>query len=194
MSTEQKWIYITGRRAVSIAGRVTDALTHAPIAQAVVEMVAHPGQTTTQPDGIFYFLDLPAASYRLRVSVPSQGRRYGVTETASIPVSGEREENGRIHVDYQDVALAPTRIHGHITEQNATHPDERKPIVGAKVQLMGDPDVVLTNSAGYYQFTHLVARRPRLQVSAPNFAAAISAPVILTPGADHVVDMALNPR
>jgi hypothetical protein len=94
---------------VSIAGAVQDRATRTRIGGARVEITEgppafqamlaaqaadpawqhrqeRPDRTVSQSDGIFIFVDLPSGPYRLRVSAPEMGSRYGAVEVGPIEV------------------------------------------------------------------------------------------------------------
>lgn len=205
---------MTGREttshALSIAGRMADAMTGAPIPAARVTIVQGPAafealrailaagpeweqtserldRTWTRPDGSYRFLDLPAGLYRLEGSAPYLGSRYGTTQTGSIRVWATRDPAGRIKLDPGDVELPPTRIHGRVTNQV-----DGEPIAGAKVRLRGDIEVALTGADGGYVLAGLVQGTPTVQVSARSFVTATKA-TSLAPGQDQSVDISLTP-
>lgn len=188
MVDQTQWYRLQLSRAVALAGQVTDGVSGKPIAGAVVEIVDRPERTVSRPDGIFFFLDLPADSYRLRVIAPQLGTRYGTVETDAVQVEDGRDAAGRVKVAKADVKLPPTRIHGQVTRS-----DNAQPIVGAKVRLRGDTTVVRTDADGRYALTGLVAGNPTLEVSAANFVTASQA-VELGAGQDLTVDIALQPQ
>ena len=96
------------RHQVSIAGRVIDAGTGKPVAHAVVYMsgevpkafdtklairaltygdrwhgtLKRPDRTSTRPDGLFYFLDLPDGKYELSACIPDLERLFAICRKA----------------------------------------------------------------------------------------------------------------
>jgi hypothetical protein len=206
----QQWLPFELSWAVSIAGRVTDLVTGAPIPGARVEIVKGPpafetkrrvlandpdwerkaerlDRTFSQTDGIYLFVNLPTGLYRMRVTAPPPSSRYATVETGPVRVWATRDPKGRIKLDPADVALSPTRIHGQVT-----HAVTGQPVAGAKVRLRGDTHVVRTDAEGGYALTNLVASSPTLEVSAANFVTA-SQEVSLEAGQDRSVDVVLQP-
>ena len=103
------------RHVVSIAGAVRDKATSRPIGGALVEITECPpafrallaakaadpawarrrerlDRVYSRADGAFYFVDLPAGSYRLKVSAPEMGTRYGVVEVGPCEVQADPGE------------------------------------------------------------------------------------------------------
>jgi hypothetical protein len=196
---------------VSIAGQVTDALTGDPIAGALVQIVEGPpafqsrrntlsrdpnwrgrakrmDRTYTRPDGQYVFAGLPPGTYRLRVSAPPPKGMYGEVELARVTVWEKGSPQERVRLDAADAALPPTRIHGQITQRNG-----RTPISGATVRLRGDTNVEQSDAEGHYALTHLVAKKPTIEVTAARMR-TFRQPIELTPGQDHQVDVRLLPE
>lgn len=166
-------------------------------------------RTWSQADGLFYLMDLPAGQYHLRVSVvdlPSTdprlrgslvttppddyrdrldawqlGTRYKPVEIGPLRVHGHKKHEPVV-IARADVALAPIRIHGIVTDLS-----RNEPVAGARVYLRGDTTVVITKDDGSYELMPLVAGTPTVEVSAINYKKA-SAPVTLAPGQDCTVN------
>ena len=70
------------RRTVSIAGRVTDALTDRPLGGVCVTAASRTTSffARTRNDGHFHFLDLPDGEYSLTSSLPSSNFHYDIAE------------------------------------------------------------------------------------------------------------------
>jgi hypothetical protein len=217
---------------VAIAGVVRDAVSQARIGRALIEIKRGPpkframvqaldadprwrsrterlDRTWSQADGLFYFLDLPAGQYRLRVSlvdlssddprlrgslvttppddyrarvnVRQLGTRYRPVEIGPLRTHAHKRHKP-VLIARADVALPPTRIHGTVTANGS---DE--PVAGARVRLRGDTTVVLTGDDGSYELMPLVAGAPTVEVSAVNYKKASQA-VTLAPGQDCVVN------
>jgi len=114
------------KNRVAITGQIKDAETKLAIPGALVEIsqmpeefknwldlqalqygkswekrLKRPDRTITATDGCFYFLDLPDGGYKLTVSLPSAGTRYGVANSEPIQVVDSK--NGKIN--WSDVGL-----------------------------------------------------------------------------------------
>jgi hypothetical protein len=197
------------RHVVSIAGVVRDKATSRPIGGARVEITECPeafrallaakaadptwarrrervDRVHSRADGVFYFADLPPGSYRLRVSAPDLGTRYGVMEVGPCEVQAVPEE-GPFAAARADADLPVTRIHGTVTEAVTG-----KPILGARVRLLGDTVVVKTGDDGTYDLSQQIAGEPNLQVTAPRYKPE-ARKLTLAAGQEHVEDLALQP-
>lgn len=153
------------RNRVAIAGQVRDAETKLAIPSALVEisqedgkfkewltlhalqygdnwkkMVKRPDQTLTASDGCFHFLNLPDGQYKLTVSLPGTGTRYGFDEQeVQVSYDGDRIKPAPVNL-----ALPPTAIKGKITGT------ENKPVFMAKVQVEGSGESTFSNKNGEY--------------------------------------------
>jgi hypothetical protein len=197
------------RHVVSIAGAVRDKATQRPIAGALVEVAegppafrallaakaANPAWTRrrerldrvySRADGAFCFVDLPAGSYRLNVSAPEMGTRYGEGKVENLEVQPD-PGNGRVPVVQADVELPPTRIHGTVTDAVTG-----MPIPGARVRLLGDTVVVKTSDDGMYDLSQQIAGEPTLQVTALHYKPE-ARKLELAAGQERVEDLALQP-
>lgn len=198
------------RHVVSIAGAVRDKATQRPIAGALVEIAegpptfrallaakaANPAWTRrrerldrvySRPDGVFCFTDLPAGHYRLKISAPALGTRYGVAEVGLYEVLPDPGA-GQVPVARANVDLPPTRIHGTVTDAVTG-----KPIPGARVRLRGDTVVVRTGGDGTYDLSQQIAGEPTLQVTAPSYKPE-ARKLELAAGQERVEDLALHPQ
>jgi hypothetical protein len=94
----------TVRRQVAISGRVTDAVSGKPVANARVTVSSSRGEVdvVTAVDGHFHLLDLPDGSYDLLAAFKRPGSNYG-TATATAEVS--RDAAGRIRMAVADMQL-----------------------------------------------------------------------------------------
>jgi hypothetical protein len=198
------------RHVASIAGAVRDGASQARIGAALVEITAGPpafqamltalaadpewrkrrerlDRVFTQLDGIFTFVDLPPGSYRMRISAPEEGSRYGIAETGPVEVQ-QAPAGGPVPVAQVAVALPPTRIHGTVTEAVSGNP-----LQGAAVRLLGDTTVVKTGDDGSYDLSRQIAGKPTLQVTATRFQ-SLTRHVELAAGEERVEDFALQPE
>jgi|GEM_PF-3282894 len=146
-------------------------------------------RATSQSDGVFFFLDLPPGeageTYRLRVSMPHRGSRYGIVETDPIAVQpnlvGEQ-----VQVAQVDVELPVTQIVGSVTDQNG------QVVPRARVRLRGDARSVESGEDGSYRLRHLLAGKPTLEASSAGFETALQR-VELVAGQTLELDIVLQP-
>jgi hypothetical protein len=201
-----KWIRL--RHVVSIAGAVRDKATSRPINGARVEITEYPeafgallaakaanpawtrrrerlDRVYSRADGLFCFVDLPAGRYRLNVSAPEMGTRYGVVKVENLEVQTDPGE-GRVPVTPADVELPPTRIHGTVTDAVTG-----QPIPGARVRLLGDTVVVKTGDDGTYDLSQQIAGKPTLHVATPGYKPE-ARKLELAAGQERVEDLALQ--
>ena len=139
----------------------------------------------SQSDGIFYFVDLPPGPYRLRVTAPEMGTRYGEAKIGPLDVKAAPAE-GPFPLARADVDLPPTRIHGVVTDAVSG-----RPMPAARVRLLGDTTVVKTGDDGAYDLSRQIAGAPALQVTALNFQ-PVTRRLALAAGDDCVADFALQ--
>jgi hypothetical protein len=144
--------------------------------------------TWSHSDGIFLFLDLPSGeageSYRLRVSTPRHGARYGTIETGPVIVPG-RPADVPAPPAQVDVELPATRIHGIVTDNVS------EPFGGARVRLRGDTTIVRSRADGSYELNPL-AGKPTLEISATGFETFAQA-IELVAGQDQEINVQLQP-
>jgi nucleoid-associated protein YgaU len=198
------------RHVVSIAGVVQDRATQARMAGALVEITDGPpafhailaahaadpawrqraeriDRTVSKPDGIFTLVDLPAGPYRLRVSAPEQGSRYGVVEAGPFKVR-TAPPDGPFVATQAPIDLPPTRIRGVVSDASTG-----QPVALARVRLRGDAAVVKTGDDGAYDLNRQIAGKPTLEVTAARFQ-SITRHVELAAGQERVEDVALQPE
>ena len=70
-----------------------------------VQRNARPDRTSSQADGIYFFTDLPPGAYRLRVSAPEHGSRFGIFEADGIDVPPAAEFGHAVTVMHVNVDL-----------------------------------------------------------------------------------------
>jgi hypothetical protein len=186
-----------GFRTLRIGSALVEILAGPPAFGALLEAQAadpawsrrpdRPDRVFSQSDGIFCFVDLPPGPYRLRVTAPEMGTRYGEAKIGPFDVKAAPAA-GPFPVARADVDLPPTRIHGVVT-----HAVSGKPIPAARVRLLGDTTVVKTGDDGTYDLSRQVAGKPTLQVSAPRFQPE-TRQLELAAGQERVENLALQPE
>lgn len=177
------------RRAVAIAGTVTDALSGRPIAGALIAITSGPpaflaqrailardpawerqaerlDRRRSRRDGLYAFSDLPPGAYELVISAPDEGSRYGTATLPAVAVTSEREPSGRIKLAPADAALAPTRITGRVLRGD-TNPQQ--PALDARARLRGDTNVARADADGRFTLSGISAGSPTLEVTAPGY-------------------------
>lgn len=148
---------------------------------------AHPGRTISQADGIYTFTDLPPGAYRLRVSAPQHGSRFGTVETGDVDVPPAPASGQPVAVRRVDVDLPSTRVRGVVTRS-----DSGASVPGGLVRVRGDPQTTRTDDAGRYELRHLVQGSPTVEISAPNLV-PVRRTVQLSAGQEQVLDIQLDP-
>lgn len=195
------------RRRVSLAGRVSDAVTGRPLAGARVEIVDAPGEwttwaaaratelagrtppgtppglATTGADGWFRFLDLPAGPYTVAVSLPALGSRYAAGG-ATAPVDAVAAGRGWADAS---LTLAPTTLEGRVTDAAGG------PVAMADVRVKGSLESAVTDGDGRFRITG-VETGARVVAAAARGVGSASATVRLAqPGETARVTLALAP-
>jgi hypothetical protein len=148
---------------------------------------ARPGRTISQADGIYFFTDLPPGAYRLRVSAPQHGSRFGTVETGEVGVPPAPASGQPVAVRRVDVDLPSTRVRGVVTRS-----DSGASVPGGLVRVRGDPQTTHTDEAGRYELRHLVQGSPTMEISAPNLVSTRRT-VQLSAGQEQVLDIQLDP-
>lgn len=129
------WVEITAMPAQFDRQRQLKSLKYGTVWQQMVERI---DRKLTASDGFFYFADLPAGDYTLKVSVPGMATRYGTKEVSAIVP--ELDTNKQI----LQIALTPTTIKGKITNS------DNQPVAMARVQLADSLESNLSDSEGNY--------------------------------------------
>jgi hypothetical protein len=142
--------------------------------------------TYSQADGIYRFVDLPPGPYKLRVTAPEMGTRYGECPAGPVNVQKGPDDDPPFAAVQADADLPPTRIWGKVTAAGTTDP-----IPGARVRLLGDTTIVKTDKDGSYALTRLVASKPTIEVTAAGFKKA-TRKIELAAGQDRQDDFALD--
>jgi len=193
-----KWLTIDSvHHQVAIAGQVSDALTRKAIAGALVQieidtapqaftsqlalrkkqdgdrwetMVERLDRALTRADGHFHFMDLPNGQYRLNVSLPGLGSRYGKTQ-AEVVVA--RNPGGSLKMATTVIVLPPTTLRGQITEQTSG-----EPVFMAQVRVQGSGESTFSDKQGNYQLIGLEVGNRTVQVVLKGYQ-QVTVPVIL---------------
>lgn len=148
---------------------------------------ARPDRTISQVDGIYFFTDLPPGAYRLRVSAPEHGSRFGVVETGETNVPPAPSFGQPLALKPVDVELPSTRVRGVVTRS-----DSGASVPGGLVRVRGDPQATRTDDAGRYELRRLVQGKTTVEISAPNLA-PVRRTVDLVAGQEQVLDIQLDP-
>ena len=199
------------RHTASIAGIIVDAVTQTPVPGALVAITsgpagfealiaalaadlgwsdqdARPDRRLTGPDGVYCFMDLPAGSYDLEISVPSMGSRYGTSTRNGVQVAAADAGKGPTWPAWAATAIQPTCVTGQVTRA-----DTKAPIAGAQVWLHSDTNMALTDGNGTYLLSGLVAGTVAVEVAASGFSSASQPNVVLTAGQKQTVNVSLKP-
>jgi Carboxypeptidase regulatory-like domain len=199
------------RRRASIAGMIVDFVTNSPVPGALVAITsgpadfealiaalaadlgwsdqdARPDRQLTGPDGVYCFMDLPAGSYDLEISVPAMSSRYGVYTRNGVQVAAAGAGEAPIWPAWAATPIQPTCATGQVTRA-----DTNQPIAGAQVWLHSDTNVALTDNNGIYMLSGLVAGTVAVEVAASGFKPASQPNVVLAAGQKQTVNVSLKP-
>ncbi len=196
------------RHQVAIAGRVTDAQSKRALSGALIQITTAPAEFTnwlsiralqygsswvtmperpdrilTAADGHFHFLDLPNGQYKLTISLPDTGTRYGV---AQVQAAVARNAQGKISMATADIALPPTTIKGKITGPGAAT------IAMARIYIQGSNEQTLSDDQGQYLLTGVETGKRTLLVSAQGFQSSSQTVTLGAAGAVQTLDFALK--
>jgi hypothetical protein len=181
---KEEWALEEISHKAVIAGYITDSITGQAIANAVVEVMEEDLHTLSHNDGFFYFLDLLPGQYRLRVSAPHLGSRYGVIGAVDITVESS---NGKPIFDLDGhVKLPPTRLTGIVIRMG----EENTPIENARLQILGSDIQTSTDNQGRYGLSGLVKGNPTVWAFAEGFVTS-SQSVTLVAGEEATADFSL---
>ncbi len=170
-----------------IAGPPEFELLVAAWALGPVQRGIRPDRTFSQVDGIYFFTDLPPGAYRLRISMPQHGSRFGVVETDVTTVAPAPAFGQPLALKVVDIELPSTRIRGIVTRS-----DSGASVPGGLVRVRGDPQATHTDDAGRYELRRLVQGKTTVEISAPNLA-SIHRTVEVVAGQEQVLDIQLDP-
>ncbi|HBE16263.1 MAG TPA: hypothetical protein DEG17_25055 [Cyanobacteria bacterium UBA11149] len=204
-----QWLKLEAKvHQVAIAGQVRDGETSGPIHQARVKIVDMPDslktklalkakqygvnwenlpqrldQTYSAVDGFFHFIDLPEGEYKLAVSLPGSGTRYGEAET-TVNISSDGD---KIKLAAADISLPPTAIKGKVINNDNTA------VVMAKIQVVGSGEYTFSNGEGQYLLIGLEtsSQKRTVQVSARGYRLS-SQHVQLNRGETKIIDFQLQ--
>lgn len=150
----------TTRYQAVIAGHITDLLTGEGIPEVTVRLTSpdRNWETTTYPDGFYFFMDLVEGDYALSAEATQFGSRYGTADVPTVTV--QRDDGKPVFDAAANVQLQPTRLTGTVTRTG-----DGQPIMNAVVQVVGSEEKTTTDTDGNYVL-------PRLQAGAPNIKAS----------------------
>jgi len=196
-------------RRVSVAGRVTDALTGGSIAGATVLIVTAPKEFTawlairstelasrgvgrlgmpdaavTGPDGWFHFDGLPDGKYAVEASLPSAGTRYG---TARKKVTVKRVPDAPSTAADASLALAPTAITGVVRDAAGAA------VPMAEIRIRGSGEKALSDAQGRYTLSAIERGTRIVLASARGLAPASVTVTLADAGVQEKLDIALSP-
>jgi len=187
------------RHQVAIAGRVTDAETHKPMARVCVSITgmppafrqkldllekAHsssweslserPDRTQAHNDGLFLFVDLPPGKYSLTAEAPRLGSRYGKVQQQ---VTVAQDAKGNVRMVAVNFALPPTVLRGKVT--GASH---KAGVAMAEVRVKGSGEYAYTDSQGQYALMRIEAGKRTVLVIAQGYKTKILPVLLDKPG------------
>lgn len=158
-------------RRVTIAGRVTDDRTNAPLAGAhvTIDVIEGPAELRerirasggrplrTAADGGFHYDDLPAGRYELTVRLTEAGTRYGGAK-AEVEVKTEGGAGARKPA-YADVGLPPTCVEGwvQIRVKPMLGAPQLKPVPMAEAWIPRSTDRTRADDQGHFVLIALEA-------------------------------------
>jgi len=196
------------RHRVTIAGRVLDASTEKPVADALVSITAmpevfekklanaslaygsrwnalqqRPDKARTRKDGLFYFLDLPDGNYSLSASLPGYGKRYG---QAQQPAVVSRDNEGNIRAAFVALSLQPTAVSGKVTG-----PNHKSGVVLAEVRVKGSGERAFTDEEGLYMVAGIEPGKRMLLVSAQGYQPQSKAVTLSDAGTSQKLNFSL---
>jgi hypothetical protein len=173
------------RRRVSICGRVRDAATGEGIPQALVELARRNIAARTRRDGSYYFLDLRAGQYELRVSAPELRGRYGSASVTNVAVANDSA--GRAMLDARaDVRLPATGVGGKVSDAASG-----TAIADARARIRGGDTEARTGLDGRYRLAPLTPGTQTLEIAARGYATA-TRKLNLVAGQELNTDVALS--
>jgi carboxypeptidase D len=148
-------IWWMGRALTGLRGRVTDAVTGAPLdaTVTVLDLAAEPNSVRTDPAVGDYHRVIAGGSYTLSATAACHE-----TQTAPVTVI-----SGTATV--QDFQLAPTvyTLTGTVTEAGAGNP------LTATVEIVGTPYITTTHPDGSYSFSDVCGGDYTIRVTAPGY-------------------------
>ena len=197
------------RHRVAIAGRVLDAATGKPVADAAVSMTAmpaafekklalaslayedrwntmleRPDRTRSREDGLFYFLDLPDGKYTLSASIPSYGNRYGAAQQLA---AVSRNSKADTKIAFVTLKLQPTAVKGKITG-----PSHKAGVVLAEVRVKGSGERTFTDEQGQYAVVGIEPGKRVLVVSAQGYRSETQPVTLANPGTSQTLNFSLT--
>jgi Carboxypeptidase regulatory-like domain len=173
------------RHRISICGHVRDAVTGRGISGALVELARRNVATRTRADGSYWFQDLRAGQYELRVSAPHLLGRYGSAAVTNLPVAYDSADRPVLN-SRAEVSLPPTRIAGKVSDAASA-----AAIVGATARIRGGDIEAKTGADGRYLLAPLQPGAPTLEILARGYATA-TRKLSLAPGQELSADVALS--
>ena len=158
--------WVVARRRAALVGRVVDGATGAPLAGALVTVIATSAASgarlVCRADGSFVALTLPSGTYTLVAAAPHLGGRFGEHTVTGVvvPPAGEAAR------DVVELRLPPTGVAGVISAVGAN--GAAAPLEGALVRLVGH-GAAQTGKDGAFVLSGAPAGQQVLEVAAEGF-------------------------
>ncbi len=179
----------------SLFGRITDAVTGLPLADARARLTKYPsafavalgldatlGTVCADANGVVRFYRLPDGAYTLVIDAPGTGTRYG-SVTSSLTVAAASGAT------LANTALPPTALAGKLQTGTGA---KAAPVVMALVKVRGSNDQTYTDLNGNYQLPAVEAGARTVEFSAIGLKTQTAA-ANLKQGQTSTVNATLSP-
>ena len=147
----------------AIGGYVRDAFSGGGIPDAKVTVVGQARVARTDPDGFYFFVNLPVGSYTLEAYAPALYGRYGSITAMNVVVAVDAA--GRPVLDTRaNLTLSPTRLSGRVCRADGSG------VARSQIWLRAVNLKTIANSLGEYAFSAIQAGTQTAHVTAPGFS------------------------